>query len=98
VDIPAETMKKLLGRWNGKISVLSVVFRFERNARGKDVILIDIPEQSVKGMPVLKASLVDGNLLLKVAGAEYRGKLSDNKIDGVFKSQGQDIPLPLTKE
>jgi hypothetical protein len=98
VDIPAETMKKLMGRWTGKLSVLSVILRFERNAKGKDVITIDIPEQSVKNMPVLKASLVDGSLSLKIAGAEYRGKLNGNKIDGVFKTQGQDIPMPLTKE
>jgi hypothetical protein len=101
VDIPADAMKKLLGRWNGKISVVSVVFRFERNAAGKNAIFIDSPEQQIKGQPVLKASLVDGNLSLKVAGAEYTGKLSGNKIDGVLKPVGQQgtaIPLPITKE
>ena len=101
VDIPADVMKKLLGRWKGKISVVSVIFRFEQNAAGKNVIFIDSPEQQIKGQPVLKASLVDGVLTLKMAGAEYSGKLSGNKIDGVVKPVGQtsvSVPLPITKE
>jgi len=100
IDIPADAMTKLLGRWVGKISVVSVVFRFERNAAGKNVIFIDSPEQQIKGQPVLKASLVDGVLTMKVAGAEYSGKISGNKIDGALKPVGQNVtvPLPLVKE
>jgi hypothetical protein len=98
IDLPADVMKKLLGRWNGTMSVLSVTFRFETNAAGKNAIFIDIPQQNVKSMPVLKASLVDGSLLLKIVGAEYTGKLEGNKINGALKSQGQNVPLSLTKE
>jgi hypothetical protein len=94
-------MKTLLGRWKGKISVVSVVFRFERNAAGKNVIFVDSPEQQIRDQPVLKASMFEGILTLKVAGAEYSGKLSGNKIDGMLKPAGQQsaaIPLPMTKE
>jgi hypothetical protein len=101
VDIPAEEMKKLLGQWKGNISSVSLVFRFERTAAGKNVILIDLLEQSIKGMPVLKATLVDGNLWLKMSGSEYNGKLIGNRIDGALKviDQGNiTVPLPLTKE
>jgi hypothetical protein len=100
VNISDDAMKKLLGRWSGKLSVISVIFRFERNAVGKNVISIDSPEQNIKGQPILKASVVDGTLSLKMAGAEYNGKINGNKIDGSLKPADQDvfIPLPMTKE
>jgi hypothetical protein len=100
VDIPAEEMKKLLGRWSGKLSVITVVFRFERTPAGKNLIFIDSPEQNIKGQPVFKASMKDGVLSLKMAGAEYSGKVSGNKIDGVLKpfEQNVTVPLSVTKE
>jgi len=97
-DIPDAEMKKLLGRWNGKLGNASVVFRIERNPAGKNLFFIDIPEQNQRNIPVLKASLVNDSLSLKFAGAEYNGKLSGNKIEGELKTQGQSIPLSLTKE
>ena len=98
IELPADVMKKLLGRWSGSLSVLTFVVRFERSAAGKDAIFIDIPQQNVKSMPVLKATLTDGQLSLKIVGAEYVGKLEGNKINGTFKARGQNIPVPLTKE
>ena len=99
VDIPAAEMKKLLGRWSGKIGAISITFHFDRNASGKNVITMDIPEQNVKGMAVLNASLINGTLSLKMSQLEYSGKLSGNKIDGSMKPPGQNaIPLLLTKE
>ena len=91
-------MTKLLGRWRGSLGTVTPVFRFERNAAGKNEIYIDIPQQNVKSVPVLKVSLVDGSLLLKIVGGEYTGKLEGNKINGTLKAQGQNIPLSLTKE
>jgi hypothetical protein len=98
VDLPADLMKQLLGRWTGNLGTITPTFRFERNAAGKSVIYIDIPQQNVKAMPVLKASLADGSLVLKIAGGEFRGKLEGNKINGTLKAQNQNIPLVLTKE
>jgi hypothetical protein len=101
VNIPAEEMKKLLGRWKANLSAVSLIFRFERNAAGKNLIFVDLPEQNVKSLPVLKATLADGNLWLKMSGSEYSGKLSGNRIDGTLKviDQGNiTVPLPLTKE
>jgi hypothetical protein len=101
VEIPAEEMKKLLGRWKGNIGAGSSVFRFERTAAGKNAILVDLEEANIKGLPVLKATLLDGSLWLKMSGSEYSGKLSGNRIDGTLKviDQGNiTIPLSLTKE
>jgi hypothetical protein len=98
IDLPADVMKKLLGRWSGNLGTLAPVFRFERNSAGESAIFLDIPQQNIKSAPILKASLVDGSLVLKIVGAEYTGKLEGNKINGALKAQGQSIPLPLTKE
>ena len=75
-----------------------MIFRFETSAAGKNAIFVDIPQQDVKSMPVLKASLTEGNLSLKIIGWEFNGKLEGNKINGTFKTQSQNIPLSLTKE
>ena len=91
-------MTKLLGRWSGSLGTITPTFRFERNAAGKNAIFIDIPQQNIKSALVLKASLVDGSLVLKIVGSEYTGKLEGNKINGTLKAQNQNIPLSLTKE
>jgi hypothetical protein len=99
VDIPAASLKQLLGRWNGKLNNASVVVRFEQKA-GKSAIFIDVPDQNQKDIPILKASLSGETLTLKFAGAEYSGKLAGNKIDGTVKISAQNavLPLILTKE
>jgi hypothetical protein len=96
VDIPAESFKQLLGRWNGKLNTASVVVRFEQKAGGKSAIFIDVPDQNQKDIPVLKASLSGDTLTLKFAGAEYGGKLAGNKIDGTVKIIAQNVILPLS--
>ncbi len=98
IDLPADLMKKLLGRWTGNLGTITPILRFEKNAAGKNVVSIDIPQQNIKAMPVLKASLAEGSLVLKIAGGEFTGKLEGNKINGTLKAQNQNIPLVLTKE
>ena len=100
VEISAENMKQLLGRWSGKIGPLTVVLRFEQSADGKFSILFDSPDQKATGIPVNKATLTDGTLSLKIAGgvAEYSGKVNGKTIDGTWKQAGKDTPLSLNKE
>jgi hypothetical protein len=96
VDIPDDAMMQLLGEWNGKAGPMPVIFRFMKNSSGKNVIVGDAPEQSIKDRPVLKASLIDGKLTLKMAGAEYTGELLGNKIAGAMKMIETDVSIPLT--
>ena len=100
VDISADEMKLLLGRWRGTVGPLSVIVRFEKNAEGNSVVLLDSPDQGARGIPVTKAALKDGTLSLKVSavGGEYSGKLSGSKIDGTWTQLGNSTPLLLTKE
>jgi hypothetical protein len=98
IDLPGDAMKTLLGRWKGSLSILTLIVRFEKNAAGKNVIFMDIPQQDVKSAPILRASMTDGTLLMKMVGSEFTGKIEGNKINGTFKAQNQNIPIVLTKE
>jgi len=100
IDIPAEAMKGLLGKWSGKIGNVTMVIRFERTLAGKNSVYIDSPEQSIKGMPVIKASVADNKLVLKFKEDQYSGKINGNKIDGTLSvSNGQaNIPVSITKQ
>jgi len=105
VNIAAEAMKPLLGRWSGKIKIneaisLTIVVRFEQTAAGKFVVLMDSPDQKAKDIPVSSATLTKDKLLLKVAAVmgEYNATLTGNKIDGTWTQGGNPIPLTLTKE
>jgi hypothetical protein len=99
VDMPAETLKKLMGRWNGNVGPQTVVFRFERNAEGKIIVLQDILDQNIKGMLVLKASMTDSYLSMKMPdGATLSLKLNGNKLDGNLKSNQTNLAVSLTRE
>jgi hypothetical protein len=100
VDLSADAMKLLLGRWMGKVGPLSVVVRFEQNADGNAVVLLDSPDQGARGIPVTKAALKDGTLSLSISavGGEYTGKFNGNTIDGTWTQLGNSTPLNLTKD
>jgi len=98
IDIPDETMKKLLGRWRGSIGTTQLIFRFERDAKGKKVIYFNLPQRRAESSLVLEASITEGKLSLKIPDSEYNGSLGENKIDGIFKDGEQSYPLVLTKE
>ena len=99
IDLSADAMKLLLGRWVGQITNLTIVFRFERDAAGKPVVFVDSPDQGVNGLPVAKAAMTDGTLTLdvpKVVG-KYSGKLNLDKMEGTWTQLGNSLPLTLVR-
>jgi hypothetical protein len=100
LDLNAEEMKKLLGRWVARLGPVTIIFRFEQNSDGEGAIFVDVPEQNVNGMRIYKASFVDNTLFMKGLGVEYTGTLSGNTISGTVTALGQPNPFPLavTKE
>jgi hypothetical protein len=99
VKIPPEAVQQLVGRWTGQIANIPMVIRFEQNAAGKIVVLMDSPTQNAKDIPVSDTTFADGKLTLKVARVfgEYVGALNGNKIDGTWTQGGNKLPLVLTK-
>ena len=100
IELDADAMRQLEGRWAGNLGPLSVVFRFERNAAGKPIIFLDSPDQKAMGIPVTQANLVDATLTIEVPAVmgKYNGKLNDDKVDGTWTQMGKPIPLVLTRQ
>jgi len=100
LDLTAEDMKKLQGRWSAKLGPVTLIFRFEQNPGREMAGFYDVPESGVQGMRIYKASLVDGTLSLKATGVEYTGTLSGNTISGTMTTVGvpPNTPVTITKE
>ena len=100
LNLSKEAMDQLLGKWQGKLGPLTMIFRFEKTDSGDFVGFLDVPEQGVKGMPITAATFADGQLTIKekMANAEYSGQLSGNSLVGEWKQGGRGNPLTLTKE
>jgi hypothetical protein len=100
LDLTAEAMKQLQGRWIARLGPVTIIFRFEQNPSGKSAVFVDVPEQNVNGMRIYEASFVDNTLSMKGIGVEYTGTLSGNTISGTMTSMGSPNPFPLvvTKE
>jgi hypothetical protein len=99
VDIPADSLTKLMGRWKGNIGPETVVYKFERNAGGKATAHMDVVNQNVKDMLVVKASMSGENLVMKHPdGAEITVTLKGNKLEGNMKSNQTNLPVALTKQ
>ena len=99
VDIPADSLKKLMGRWSGNIGPDTVVLRFERSAGGKPTAHIDMVNRNPKDMLVVKASMAGETLTMKNPdGAEINVTLKGDKLEGSLKLNQTNLPVALTKQ
>ena len=99
VEIPADSLKALMGRWKGTLGPEAVVLRFERNAGGKTTAYFDIVNRNVKDMLVVKASMTGEDLVMKIPdGTEISVKLKGNKLEGSLKSNQTNLPVAFTKQ
>ena len=97
VEIPAESLKQLMGRWSGTLGPEPLVVRFERTAAGKNNVLADVGART-KDVLVVKAEMTGENLTLKLSGgADISLKLSGNKLEGSLKQNQANVPVVLTK-
>lgn len=91
----------ITGTWHGCLEVggqeLGIVFHLDKAEDGKPTGVMDIPQQSVTGMPV-DVSLLTGDsvsLQLPAIGLSYSGRLVQGKIKGVFSQNGASFPMEL---
>ena len=101
LDLPKETKELLSGEWYGELktqtATVTVVLRFETTEKGEFVGFEEVPDQKVKGIPVIEANFSDGKLTLKVPSAEFKGQLTGDEITGeVIQAGRSSIPTPLT--
>jgi regulator of RNase E activity RraB len=101
--ISKAVMERLAGEWHGTFNppngTWMMVFRFEIKEDGGFNAFVNATAQGDKWGPSSDAGLVDGNLTLKFAyiGAEYKGKISGDKIVGEWRQGPETIPLNLKK-
>jgi|WetSurMetagenome_2_1015567.scaffolds.fasta_scaffold107129_2 hypothetical protein len=99
VDIPADSLKMLMGRWKGTIGPEAVIIRFERTAAGKTTVHLDAVNQNVKDMLIIKAAMSGENIMLKYPeGPEINLKLNGNKLEGNLKANQTNLPVTFTKQ
>jgi hypothetical protein len=99
MDIPANLLKDLMGRWNGNIGQDTAILRFERSASGKITVHLDIVNKNLKDMLVVKVSMTGENLMMKNSdGAEISVTLKGNKLEGNLKLNQANLPVALTKQ
>ena len=100
LDLPKETKELLSGEWYGELkaptATVTVVFRFEITEKGEFVGFEEVPDQKVKGIPVIEAKLSDGKLVLQVPNAEFKGQLAGDQFTGEAIETGKNTHLPLT--
>ncbi len=97
LDLPAEAREQLNGRWGGALGPLTLIVRFEKDAQGRALGFLDMPQQNIKNMPITEATLADTKLTFAAAGygAKYTGGLADGKLTGEWTQGGMLKPVPL---
>ena len=103
LSLSKEVMDKLLGDWHGDLVTpagsMTVVYRFETDAEGNYQAFRLNPDQGNASIPVIEASMKDGNLSLKTAGpgGDFSGKLTGDKINGNISGPLGSLPLKLKR-
>lgn len=91
------------GQWNGALKVqgmqLRLVFHISKSDNGYSATM-DSPDQGAKGIPVTTTTFVAPKLVLSVTALriEYTGELTEGKIKGVFRQNGMEFPMDLSRE
>ncbi len=100
LNLPADIIKTLSGKWNGKLGNTNLVFRFEKNEKGDLLGFLDAPDSNSKDIRITEGSINEGKLILKikVANIEYKGKLAKGSLDGEWMQGGQNYPLTMKKQ
>ncbi len=109
LKITSEQFAKLNGRWNGKLEItnpagakvsLSIVMRFNTNANGQFIGMLDSPDQKAENIPITEATFTGDTVSLKVqiVNGEFKGTVSDKALTGTWTQGPNTNPLVLTKQ
>ena len=93
----------ILGKWNGSLKVqgveLPLIFTISKLENGYSSTM-DSPSQGAKNIPTTKTSFENSKLIIEIANAkiEYVGELKNEIISGIFKQNGQEFPMELSRK
>lgn len=95
--------QEITGQWNGILKVqgmqLRLVFHVTKTTDGFTATM-DSPDQKANGIPVTKTTFENPKIKFEIAAInmEYNGELKEQEIIGVFKQNGQEFPLNLSRK
>ena len=93
----------ILGKWNGSLKVqgveLPLIFTISKLENGYSSTM-DSPSQGAKNIPTTKTTFENSKLTIEIANAkiEYVGELKNEIISGIFKQNGQEFPMELSRK
>lgn len=97
-------LTKAIGNWSGVLELptsnLELIFKISMTENDVLSAKFDVPLQGAKDLPVSEVKLIEDSLILKVAmiSGTFEGAFeSENKITGVWKQNGAELPLILKK-
>lgn len=93
--------QQITGDWYGLLKVQGMEMRLVFHIAEAEGVLsatMDSPDQKAFGIPINSVSFDKGQLDLQMPnmGAQYKGKLLNNKVEGKFFQANQSFPLDLT--
>jgi hypothetical protein len=99
VHIPTELSNKLIGKWSGKSANTTIVLRFQLNEQGNLIAVEDIPNLRLFSLPLSDFTLKgdDVSFVVKAIAAEFKGKVSKNKISGDWVMPSLQFPLIMNR-
>ena len=110
LKLSPESFALLKGKWQGQLEVpnaqtgqkqvLTLILRFEANAKGEYLAYVDSPDQKALGLVVNEATLADGKLSVKipVVRGEYNATLAGKTLTGEWAQGGGKLPLVMTRQ
>jgi hypothetical protein len=95
--------QEIIGQWNGALKIqgmqLRIVFHISKTDTGYSSTM-DSPDQGTKGIPVTSTTFDGSKLKIEMTNLhiEYNAELKGKVLSGIFKQNGMEFPMDLTKE
>ncbi len=93
----------ITGKWNGILKIqgnqLILFFNITKAGSGYSTTM-DSPDQGANGIPVTNTVFENSKIKFEIVNAkiEYNGELKGDEITGVFKQNGYEFPLNLSRK
>jgi uncharacterized protein len=94
------SQESVIGSWSGELDIQGMKLPVVFNIKEKENVItttLDSPKQGAKDIPVTKTTFVNNELNIEDTNLRihYKGKLANNKIEGIFTQGNMELPLVL---
>ncbi len=97
------TSTNLTGDWYGQLDIQGTKLKINFHVTEKDgsyTTTMDSPDQGAMGIPTTKTVINNNTIevIIENMNVNFSGILKETKIEGVFKQNGMELPLQLTRD